>query len=343
MAFKHQTSETTIVAHAILMGVATAVNLLMLLLLIRHLKHKSLQHTSLKFLSLAAVVLSLLSSIMPCAISNNIPFPSLHKYINFIDDHCSTLLVTYSSLATVCKFTIWLFLLCKIRVFFKATPFKLSRQAFYAHVVVYVVIAIGIVYAVLMSYEPILMIYIGSKGTNKLCFVSLPTADNASVSIMLVGLFDGLLIEMFLLYILYSKAKQLEEYQANNEVLSPYFSRRDKALIDVKVIKQCCVGGVISLVSSCICAVCVMVYDMIYLFAVMRAVVVLPVICSFDIELPVICDLTNEKVMDDKGQAEMIQRREEYLRKIMKEYYKAPQRRVLVPNQNMISVRLEKS
>eukprot|EP01083_Nonionella_stella_P082756 228499_1 len=140
----------------------------------------------------------------------------------------------------------------------------------------------------------------------------------------------------------YNPPKQLEEYQANNEVLSPYFSRRDKALIDVKVIKQCCVGGVISLVSSCICAVCVMVYDMIYLFAVMRAVVVLPVICSFDIELN-LCDWTNDTVMDDKGQAEMIQRREEYLRKIMKEYYKAPQRRVLVPNQNMISVRLEKS
>eukprot|EP01083_Nonionella_stella_P027497 75753_1 len=338
MSSKEHSSET-IIAHAILMEAAVVVNLVILLLLIRHFIQKRSPHTSLKVLSLASVFMALLSPILQCVLHNNSAFPYIHHFFNFnIDAHCPTLFVSFIGLMVGSKLSIWLFLLCKIEVFFKTTPFKLSAPAFYSHVMTYTIISIVIVYTYMMYYEP--QIYIGSKGSqHKLCFVSLPTND---WSLFVIGvLIDGCLIEMVLLYLLYSKTKQLQSHQTENQDLSPYFSQRDRSLIDAKVIKQSCVGLVLTVLTTFVCFACVALYasSMLYLSGVTRAVAAVSVICSFDIELNVFGSSTaNDTAIEDQLQVERHQRQQEYLRRIMQEYYRTSPR--LHVHQNSVSIPL---
>eukprot|EP01083_Nonionella_stella_P047102 126107_1 len=334
ISFKQDTSES-IIAHATVTVVAVIANLLILLLLVRHLRHKQLQYASLKVLSVVSVVLCVLAPSMQCAMLNSTTLPSLHNLIDLVGNHCSTLLISFAWLAAFCKYIIWLFLLSKIAVFFKDTPFKLSTRAFYAHIAVYTLISVGIVYISSMRLEP--LIYLGSEGTShKLCFSSPPTEGNRTEFIFLVTLYDGRLIEMVLLYLSYSKAKRLGAHQTNEAELSLYFSQRDKALIDIKLIKRCCAVGVVSIVVSCVWTLCVSLYDKMYLCQMSMAFAALPVICSFDIDVNV-CDTTNDAVIEEQVQAEMMERQEKYLRKLMNEYYKVPPRRTL---QQKVSIQL---
>eukprot|EP01083_Nonionella_stella_P082757 228507_1 len=327
ISFKQDTSET-IILHAILNGSAVVVNLVMLVLLIYHFKSKPIQYTSLKVLSFASISTSLLVPATQWIAANNATLPSLHHLIHLIDDHCSTLHIVFAVLVSVSRFSIWLFLLCKIKVFFGATPFKLSSRTFYSHIIAYSILSAAIIYAMIMHFNP--SIYIGSTGTShKLCFISPNTAiTDTYLSIIFLTFHDGCLIEMVLLYLLYSKSKRLTAYQANNEHVSPYFSQRDKALIDDKLIKQSCIGVIVSLLARYICAVCFIRYDMIYMIAVALAFAALPVVCSFDIKLNV-CRTMNDVVNEDEKQSQMIQRREQYLTKIMNGYYNVPQRTAL--------------
>eukprot|EP01083_Nonionella_stella_P304263 1056563_1 len=337
MSSKEISSET-IITHAIVMEAAVVVNLVILLLLIRHFIQKRSPHTSLKVLSLASVFMALLSPILQCVLHNNSAFPYIHHFFNFnIDAHCPTLNVSFMGLMVGSKYSIWLFLLCKIQVFFKATPFKLSAPAFYSHVMTYTIISIAIVYTYMMYFEP--QIYIGSKDTqHKLCFVSFPKHWSHHVT---GAVMDGCLVEMVLLYLLYSKTKQLQSHQTENQDLSPYFSQRDRSLIDAKVIKQCCVGVALTVLTLFVCSVCLALYpsSMVYLSGVPRAVAALSVICSFDIELNVFGSSTaNDTAIEDQLQVERHQRQQEYLRRIMEEYYRTPPR--LHVHQNSVSIPL---
>eukprot|EP01083_Nonionella_stella_P128405 389086_1 len=295
ISFKQKTNEA-ITAHFVSMEAAIIVNLILLLLLIRHFKRQPSQPTSLKILSLASILLSLLSPTMQCIV---------HSNSQFIDQCCFNMLrVSFTSLSVVSTFSVTMFLLCKLNIIGQGSSFK-----FYGYIAV--CSAIAVVHACVLPTHYEAKIYIGSTDTDyKLCFVS-PPATPMSV----IGLIACSINMLLLYYVLYSKTKS-----AANDSDAPCVVPRY-----LKVIRRCCIGGVLSVFISSICMLCVILYDVIYLFGVTCAVTALPVICAFDIELNA-CQTMNDAVIEDQRQTEMDQRREEYLIAIMNEYYKVPTR-----------------
>eukprot|EP01083_Nonionella_stella_P079639 218608_1 len=95
------------------------------------------------------------------------------------------------------------------------------------------------------------------------------------VLFFLVFLFDSGFIEMILLGILYHKTKQLERHQEDHTHLSPYF-KRDQELIDLKIIKQCFIGGIIALLCNFVCLLFWLFFGTKFLFALTYGTNILP-------------------------------------------------------------------
>eukprot|EP01083_Nonionella_stella_P099960 281362_1 len=329
-----QETRATIIAHAILMGIAAIFNCIVMFLLIKHFYRKPLKHTTLKVLSITSALALIFLTTINCVLFNNSTIPSLHNTLHIMENHahCHIVLIVGGAFKLISEYCIWVFLLCKINIFFATTPFKLSPITFYLHICLYTCIIVYICIA--LATHDCARIYIGSDDINySLCFPATVQEDGGIFSgtiygFLLMYLFDSGFIEMVLLCILHYKTKQLERYQVDHAHLSPYFSQRDQELIDLKIIKQCFFGGIVALICSTVALMCWFFLGIKFSIALTYGTDILPVICSFDIELN-LCGSESQTQGEDKNEVELQQAREEYLRRIMNEYYKVPKRTLL--------------
>eukprot|EP01083_Nonionella_stella_P009318 26888_1 len=331
MATLQEDTKTTIIAHAIAMVISASLNLIIIALLVQHFRDTRLQqHTSLKILSILSVFLSVVSALFQSFVLNNSLFVLLnasHGFIHPVDhDHCPPFVIS-GVISMLSMYSKWMFQLYKIYVFFKVTPFKLSSVAFYSQCVLFTIICIIPFYQLFtdVSVQPDL--YVAKDDSEyKLCFTHPPQGTNGNINTFVAFAYTSF-VQIFLLYLLYSKARQLEIYQQNNIELSPFFSRTDKELVDLKIIKQCLYGSVIVLVLGYTFCFFYAHYGIKYLLSLSPGEgPALSVICSFDIECNFCGRSHEEDSLQAQNEATQMQRRQEYLRRIMDEYYSVPER-----------------
>eukprot|EP01084_Bolivina_argentea_P255200 429163_1 len=249
-----QDTALTICVHAIAFGVASIANItITFLLIIHHLKHKRNQHKSLTILSLLVVISLSILAIIHCIISNNYMIPTLHKYIELIDNYCAILCFVKLCLMVIAKYAIWLFLLFKIKYSLIQTPFKLSICTFYSHFTIYTILAISpLLFGTLHKAKT----YVAMDNNEyKLCFFSteLNNTDGTTFVAGAAAVVDKFVIQMILLYTLYSNIKKMEQFIANNQHLSQFYSQTNSKLLDTKnSMKKCFVGCMLSLIGNCL-------------------------------------------------------------------------------------------
>eukprot|EP01083_Nonionella_stella_P009319 26889_1 len=332
-------TKNAIISHAIAMVISALSNLAILVLLVQHFKDKRFRHTPLKILSIFSVFLSICAALFQSFVLNNALFVLLNPPDSFthpIDNHCPSLAISVV-LPLLSMYSKWIFQLYKIYVFFRLTPFKLSSIAFYSQGILFTVIVTICYYQLLMEINVELDLYVAVDNAEyKLCFITPPQGTIANINTFVSFAYTSF-IQIFLLYLLYSKARQLEIYQQNNIELSPFFSRADKDLVDLRIIKQCLYGSVIVLFMGYVFCFSYAHYGIKYLLSLAPGECpALSVICSFDIEFHFCGRTSDEDTIQARNETIQMQRRQEYLRRIMDEYYRIPERRVT--RQEMIAI-----
>ena len=190
----------------------------------------------------------------------------------------------------------------------------------------------------LTAHEP--TVYIASDNDQyKLCGSS-PTVytktETFNIIMMITLTFCWFMIDFYLLYCLYWKTKKFEHYQAQNIInLSPYFSSRNNNLINTKIIKGNIFCGSLLKISG----ILIVASNKKFLFPTLGILTCLTVIASFDFKscdnnnnnhaLPVSINTNND---DNDNNLMTKQEKDEYINKLMTEYYKKPKRNKLKSN-----------
>eukprot|EP01084_Bolivina_argentea_P255199 429158_1 len=118
----------------------------------------------------------------------------------------------------------------------------------------------------------------------------------------------------------------MEQFIANNQHLSQFYSQTNSKLLDTKnSMKKCFVGCMLSLIGNCLVFAVFALYHVKYIIALATVCNTLPIICSFDIKLCELCETCTMSIQHNNG-PRIEAEREEYLRKMMGAYYTTPER-----------------
>ena len=344
--YQQETTTTIIILNIVsLISIVNAT--ITLIVLIRHFRRTQLQYTSFKVFAIIPIVAWLLGCIAFTVFDTNLFLPRLHNNYNFIDNHCHTIQQTQIILFHIVKFGIWVFSSLRIRIFFQSTPYKLSDIVFYIQILTYIIFTSLSAYQFSIYGEEGIF-YASNNHKYKFCWMFTDNIEMDGIWIV-VFISNEWIINLALLYLLYSKTKKLEQYQRENKELSPYFSQRDNILqmVNTKTMKKCIFGGLTSMVVNMVGVSIYVTFHTNCLVGIGLIVTGLPVIMTFDISLDDVCCIglclnggNNVAVGDDNVEnvygheqgIEITRKQQEYLSRIMAAYHQVPRRYGMNPS-----------
>eukprot|EP01084_Bolivina_argentea_P120980 214470_1 len=226
-------TTTSIILFAVSWTICLIITLTFSMILIHHFK-TTISNVSLKIFPLLSTIIDVLICFSNVTISNNWLIPSLHNSIKFIDDHCFLIEMTRGSMFIISNSALWLFQLHRIKYFFMSTSVKLSSFSYYIQLAIYTIVTVVVACQHMLYSETIVLI----SSDIKLCMMVPPTGVEMSIGVVGFFFINSFAINIYLWYQLYSKTIKLELQYNDNEQLSPFFSQKDKQIMDTNNIKR---------------------------------------------------------------------------------------------------------
>eukprot|EP01084_Bolivina_argentea_P120981 214471_1 len=227
-------TTTSIILFAVSWTICLIITLTFSMILIHHFK-TTISNVSLKIFPLLSTIIDVLICFSNVTISNNWLIPSLHNSIKFIDDHCFLIEMTRGSMFIISNSALWLFQLHRIKYFFISTNFKLSSFSYYMQLVTYTIITSIAVFHLVLSQQTVIA---SDHIKHKICLMVVPHDIEIHISALIFVFIHTFGVSIYLWYQLYSKTIKLELQYNDNEQLSPFFSQKDKQIMDTNNIKR---------------------------------------------------------------------------------------------------------
>ena len=309
-----------------LYAVATVVIVISIYLLKIHFQSAtSRNHILCIAFSFFPLILMLIYCSLLAVIFNQSLFTWINHQSAFIhDDYCTIYgYIAYINYFCI-SYSLWIFYVCRLRYYFKSTPFQLSIIAFILYIILFTIVTLYSIFIPPIVFENGHEIFVGFDSDKySLCTPSpriIQFIQNLNIYQTLFIIFtfmNHVMISMVLLYLLYRKINKLQILQS-----SIHFDQTIQANnVNPKTLRRCLFFGFTSVILRCISMACFFAFNIVFIDPISMIFNVISVMISFpdcmnNDHSPDI-GIDNDDVLSVSELAE----RDEYLNKIMSRYY----------------------